>query len=405
MRRDAPDWLAALLARGADVDSLSCGLTPLMMASLHHRPRSARVLLEHGADRTITSTSGKYDGKIAADLAGEEIAALLGRWTAQMTRRSKKQREEATKAACVRAMHSARTASQLRTAIECAVEAGVGRAAMRQSEARLREQEANEQDASWWHKVFLSAPTATDLKDALVRAAQVWARIPFLPTCPLRPACCRLPVQVDRGLIRRVTTRGHIKRLQTLLIQDLDDADSEEALQSAIDAVQGGCAGAWPVLPDPSRPTSQVYLFTVMGQNPDHFLAIVNKDGMLTSALDRAKARLVELQTELRHKTERVVVGVDHLMPERPTEHLCTITLQPMHDPVVAADGFTYERQAVACWLRTHGTSRRHARCSALTTSARTQISRVSSATGSRRCVRRILPHPKNPLSPELDGA
>ena len=36
---------------------------------------------------------------------------------------------------------------------------------------------------------------------------------------------------------------------------------------------------------------------------------------------------------------------------------LCPITLQPFCDPVVALDGHTYERLAIATWLQTHGNS------------------------------------------------
>jgi hypothetical protein len=39
-------------------------------------------------------------------------------------------------------------------------------------------------------------------------------------------------------------------------------------------------------------------------------------------------------------------------------QHLqCPITLEVMTDPVIAADGITYERTAIEDWLRTHNTS------------------------------------------------
>jgi hypothetical protein len=40
-----------------------------------------------------------------------------------------------------------------------------------------------------------------------------------------------------------------------------------------------------------------------------------------------------------------------------PAEFICPITAELMHDPVVAMDGFSYERQAIAQWLQTHDTS------------------------------------------------
>jgi hypothetical protein len=40
-----------------------------------------------------------------------------------------------------------------------------------------------------------------------------------------------------------------------------------------------------------------------------------------------------------------------------PPEFMCPITMEIMADPVVAADGFTYERSAIETWLRNHATS------------------------------------------------
>ena len=36
-----------------------------------------------------------------------------------------------------------------------------------------------------------------------------------------------------------------------------------------------------------------------------------------------------------------------------PDEYLCPITTEIMTDPVTTLDGFTYERAAIAEWLRT----------------------------------------------------
>ena len=40
-----------------------------------------------------------------------------------------------------------------------------------------------------------------------------------------------------------------------------------------------------------------------------------------------------------------------------PVEFLCPITLSMMGDPVVANDGHSYERAAIATWLETHDSS------------------------------------------------
>ena len=42
---------------------------------------------------------------------------------------------------------------------------------------------------------------------------------------------------------------------------------------------------------------------------------------------------------------------------EAPSEYMCPITLSMMADPVVANDGHSYERAAIAHWLATHNTS------------------------------------------------
>ena len=40
-----------------------------------------------------------------------------------------------------------------------------------------------------------------------------------------------------------------------------------------------------------------------------------------------------------------------------PDEYLCPITCEVMEDPVMADDGQTYERAAIATWVAGHGTS------------------------------------------------
>ena len=40
-----------------------------------------------------------------------------------------------------------------------------------------------------------------------------------------------------------------------------------------------------------------------------------------------------------------------------PAEYLCPIVMDVMTDPVICADGFTYERSAIDEWLRSHNTS------------------------------------------------
>ena len=46
--------------------------------------------------------------------------------------------------------------------------------------------------------------------------------------------------------------------------------------------------------------------------------------------------------------------------PARPAEHSCARTLELMTDPVLAADGNTYEREAIETWLKGNDTSLLH---------------------------------------------
>ena len=42
-----------------------------------------------------------------------------------------------------------------------------------------------------------------------------------------------------------------------------------------------------------------------------------------------------------------------------PTAYLCSLTLMLMKDPVVTADGYSYDRSAITRWLEDHNTSPR----------------------------------------------
>ena len=51
----------------------------------------------------------------------------------------------------------------------------------------------------------------------------------------------------------------------------------------------------------------------------------------------------------LRRERQREALGLDAI--EEPPEFRCPITLVQMVDPVIAADGFTYERAAISRWI------------------------------------------------------
>ena len=42
--------------------------------------------------------------------------------------------------------------------------------------------------------------------------------------------------------------------------------------------------------------------------------------------------------------------------PRRPAGHLCSVTLEVMHDPVMLGCGDTFERAAIEAWLANHDT-------------------------------------------------
>ena len=82
-------------------------------------------------------------------------------------------------------------------------------------------------------------------------------------------------------------------------------------------------------------------------------------------ALERRKLRLgpVSAKQEERKAQElkllaiRKEAGVSEVLEDRPQFHNCPISCEPMVDPVVAADGFTYERIEIETWLDTNSTS------------------------------------------------
>ena len=75
----------------------------------------------------------------------------------------------------------------------------------------------------------------------------------------------------------------------------------------------------------------------------------------LTAARKRKEEEQIAGQAEAvsRRVAARREAGLPAELPERPAEHLCPLTFEPMLDPVVAADGITYEREAIEQWIQT----------------------------------------------------
>ena len=66
--------------------------------------------------------------------------------------------------------------------------------------------------------------------------------------------------------------------------------------------------------------------------------------------VQRARARLVELETEAALQARRESLGLGHVKP--PDDFVCPITCSTMEDPVVASDGHSYERSAMQDFLQ-----------------------------------------------------
>ncbi|XP_063068591.1 WD repeat, SAM and U-box domain-containing protein 1 isoform X2 [Engraulis encrasicolus] len=80
-------------------------------------------------------------------------------------------------------------------------------------------------------------------------------------------------------------------------------------------------------------------------------LIALNKDTLSTELKIESvglRAKLVRKIEEL--KMESTCTGV-------PNEYLCPITQELMKDPVIAADGYSYEREAIESWIRTKNRS------------------------------------------------
>ena len=73
----------------------------------------------------------------------------------------------------------------------------------------------------------------------------------------------------------------------------------------------------------------------------------------LQRELETLKAANIAMKSELEKSKQEKDNGEEEL----PTEFYCPITGDCMRDPVVTADGFTYERGAISMWLQRHDTS------------------------------------------------
>ena len=81
-----------------------------------------------------------------------------------------------------------------------------------------------------------------------------------------------------------------------------------------------------------------------------------------SSSVRKGKGRNYETMEESEGKEasdahERVSTKVRKFEDGPPSQFECSISCDIMNDPVICADGFTYDRQSIELWLSTHDTS------------------------------------------------
>ena len=109
-------------------------------------------------------------------------------------------------------------------------------------------------------------------------------------------------------------------------------------------------------------------MLTLRGLAPDELKAFLREMSIpmgsrvkITTALEQSTA--IESATEYeRQRCERLrkeIAELDDVISSRdlPPELECSIMTELMVDPVVAADGQTYERHAIEAWFAKHNTS------------------------------------------------
>ena len=102
---------------------------------------------------------------------------------------------------------------------------------------------------------------------------------------------------------------------------------------------------------------------TVGGETLEDFLGRL---GLLGYAAQLHEEELTILDLPLASASDLVATGLPRAAAERicasaqdgsPPEFLCPITMEPMTDPVFAADGHVYDRASIESFLETHDTS------------------------------------------------
>lgn len=76
-----------------------------------------------------------------------------------------------------------------------------------------------------------------------------------------------------------------------------------------------------------------------------------------SEAATKSKNFRLNLMSDVFDSSESVTRPSKKQKPSPPNDYECPILMELMSDPVICADGFSYERSAIEKWLRQHGTS------------------------------------------------
>jgi hypothetical protein len=74
--------------------------------------------------------------------------------------------------------------------------------------------------------------------------------------------------------------------------------------------------------------------------------------------IEKEKASIEREKDMIKQEKDILEQAVDRNRDESPpVEYMCPILFELMTDPVICADGFSYERRSIETWLRNHDTS------------------------------------------------
>ena len=114
---------------------------------------------------------------------------------------------------------------------------------------------------------------------------------------------------------------------------------------------------ARPALPHPAQPAANADQQAGHAASP---LRLRRQGGVVVTEAVRCDRKAVAAAVSLALSQASLPKPTHHLQPVPvvvPVDFLCPITYELMREPVLVADGSTYEREAIEHWLKTHSTS------------------------------------------------